>query len=382
MNISRGDSISPFYAMEVKKEANKLQAAGHEIFHMELGEPGGPPPLSVLRSAQNALGSSDPNIFGYTEALGSPSLRKRIAQYYSNTDSNEIESDRVIVTTGSSSAFTLGLLAAFQSGARIGLTEPGYPAYRNIVQALGMTVVPIATEPGQRYQPTTELLDTVGKLDGLVIASPANPTGTMLDKSLLASLVNWSQDRGVRLISDEVYHGITYEADAVSLAKLDRQAIVINSFSKYFCMPGWRLGWMIVPPELIRPVELLAQNLFISPPALAQHAALEVFGCIKELDDRVATYAKNRLILLDSLPLAGFDKLAPPDGAFYIFADVQSLTDDSASFCKQMLHETGVAVTPGTDFDSKRGKRFLRFSIAGPTKTIEKAAKRLISWRS
>lgn len=380
MKPTRGDSIAPFYAMEAMKAANEREAAGHTVLHMELGEPGGGAPAPVIEAARELLRTRGAEL-GYTEALGIPELRQRIAQRYGETYGVELEPDRVIVTTGSSAAFLLGFLAAFGDGARIGLTEPGYPAYRNIVKALGMEAVGIATEADTRYQPTPELLDGAGALDGLVIASPANPTGTMLDRDALTALVGWARERGVRLISDEVYHGITYADAAVSVAGLTTEAVVVNSFSKYFAMTGWRLGWMVAPPELVRPVERLAQNLFLSPPALAQHAALAAFRCTGELDARVAGYARNREVLLEALPRAGFDRLAPADGAFYIFADVRGLTDDSAVFCARMLEETGVAATPGIDFDPRRGERFIRFSIAGPAAAMEEAARRLVAWQ-
>ena len=317
----------------------------------------------------------------YTEALGLPVLRRRIAERIREAYGVDVDPDRVAVTTGSSAAFQLGLLAAFEGGARIGVTEPGYPAMRNIVEALGMEAVGIPTHARDRYQPTPKVLADA-RLEALVVASPANPTGTMLDRAALSALVDWARADGVRLISDEVYHGITYGDAAVSVAELDPDAIVINSFSKYYCMTGWRLGWMIAPPELIPAIERLAQNLFLCPPTLAQHAALAAFECGAELDARVAAYARNRKVMLEALPRAGFDRLAPADGAFYLFADVGALTDDSTAFCARMLEETGVAATPGIDFDPRRGKRFVRFSIAGPAAVIDEAARRLVAWRA
>ena len=361
------------------KVANAREAAGHPVLHMELGEPTGGAPAAVLAAAAEMLRSRAGEL-RYTEALGLPALRRRIAARVRETSGVAVDPERVAVTTGSSAAFQLGLLAAFDSGARIGVTEPGYPAVRNIVAALGMEAVGIPTRAEDRYQPTPEVL-AEARLDALVVASPANPTGTMLDRAALSALADWARANGVRLISDEVYHGITYGDAAVSIAEVDPDAIVINSFSKYYCMTGWRLGWMIAPPEMIPPIERLAQNLFLCPPTLAQHAALAAFDCGDELDARVAAYARNRQVMLEALPRAGFDRLAPADGAFYLFADVSGLTADSVAFCARMLDETGVAATPGIDFDPRRGGRFVRFSFAGPAAVIEKAARRLVAWQ-
>ena len=374
----RGEAITPFYAMEVMKAANERQAAGGAVLHMEIGEPGGGPPPSVLEAAAEALRAGVP--IGYTEALGIVPLRERIARHYADTHGLDLDPGRVVVTTGSSAGFMLAFLASFGTDAAIGLTEPGYPAYRNIVAALGMSPVAIATGPDTRFQPTAELLDRAGPLDGVVVASPANPTGTMLDRASLENLAAWSASRSVRVIADEVYHGITYGAAAGTFAALSDEAFVVQSFSKYFAMTGWRLGWMVVPQDLVRSVERLAQNLYISAPALSQHAAVAAFDDPAFLDAKVAGYARSRALLLEALPAAGFDQLAPADGAFYVFADVAALTNDSGEFCRRMLEETGVAATPGIDFDPHRGARFLRFSFAGPRADIAEAARRLSAW--
>ena len=290
--------------------------------------------------------------------------------------------ERIVVTTGASGAFVLGYLAAFDPGDRIALALPGYPGYRHIATAVGLEPVPIEAGPETRFQPSVALLDAIeGPIDGLVVASPSNPAGTMLAPDDLAELAAYCERRGIRLVSDEIYHGICFGYDAASAAAYSETAIVINSFSKYFSMTGWRLGWMVVPEDLLRPIESLAQNLFISPPTLSQHAALATFDCYDELDANVARYARNRELLLEALPKAGFDRLAPADGAFYIYADVSAMTNDSEDFCRRMLQELGVAVTPGIDFDPGRGNAFVRFSFAGSTEDVAEAARRLQDWR-
>jgi aspartate/methionine/tyrosine aminotransferase len=379
LKISRRAAVPPFIAMEVLREANERMARGENVLHLEVGQPSTPAPRAVIEAAKQAL---DREQLGYTEALGIPALRRRIAQHYRDAYGVTIDPGRVVVTTGSSGAFLLGFLAAFDAGDRVALAAPGYPAYRNILAALGLVPVNVPTGDDTRFQPTPALLDRIAApLDGLIVASPSNPAGTMLDEASFRRLHAYCRDRGVRLVSDEIYHGITYGMRPTTALALGDDAIVINSFSKYFSMTGWRLGWMIPPPELLRPVECLAQNLFISPPTLPQIAAVSVFDCRAELDANVRRYAENRALLLRQLPRAGFDRLAPADGAFYIYADVAALTNDSEEFCRRMLAETGVAATPGVDFDAERGHRFVRFSFAGTTADIAAAAERLIAWR-
>ena len=317
---------------------------------------------------------------GYTEALGLAELRGKIAQHYRMRYGVALDPARVVVTTGSSGAFLLTFLAAFEAGDRIALTSPSYPAYKNILQPLGLEIADIEVGPLTRFQPTVDLLYQAGQLDGLMVASPSNPTGSMLDAAAMNELVTGCAARGIRLISDEIYHGITYDAAAVSALEFGDEMIVINSFSKYFSMTGWRLGWMVVPPDLVRSVECLAQNFFVAPPTLSQLAALAVFDCRDELDANVRSYARNRELLLDRLPRAGFRDIAPPDGAFYLYADVGHLTNDSAEFCRRMLAETGVAATPGIDFDTTRGHRFIRFCYAGSIDDAAQAADRLEAW--
>jgi aspartate/methionine/tyrosine aminotransferase len=378
LKIARRGLVPPFIVMDVLRAANDREAAGEEVLHLEVGQPGTPAPAPVRAAAKQALESAR---LGYTDAMGVPSLRARIARNYAELYGVELDPRRVIVTTGSSGGFLLGFLSSFEPGDRVALAAPGYPAYRNILTSLGVEPVLLPCDLEHRFQPTVELLDQVAPpLDGLILASPSNPTGTMLGRAELSDLVAYCADRGVRLISDEIYHGIAYEAPAVSALELTDDAIVINSFSKYYSMTGWRLGWMILPEDLLRPVECLAQNLFISPPTLSQIAAETAFDCHEELDGYVAAYARNRAVLLRELPKAGFDRLAPADGAFYLYADVSRLTNDSQDFCRRMLAETGVAIAPGIDFDPERGHRFVRFSFAGPEVEMGQAAARLGAW--
>jgi len=378
LKIARRGQVPPFIVMDVLRSANEREAAGEKVLHLEVGQPGTPAPAPVRARAKAAL---DEARLGYTDALGVPALRARIARSYGELYGVEIDPRRVIVTTGSSGGFLLAFLASFEPGDRVALAAPGYPAYRNILSCLGVEPVLLPCDLEHRFQPTVELLDRVtSPLDGLILASPSNPTGTMLDEAGLAALVDYCAARGVRLVSDEIYHGIAFEARAVSALELTQDAVVINSFSKYYSMTGWRLGWMVLPEDLLRPVECLAQNLFISPPTLSQLAAEAAFDCRAELDGYVAAYARNRALLLEALPKAGFDRLAPADGAFYLYADVGRLTNDSEDFCRRMLAETGVAITPGIDFDPARGHRFVRFSFAGREAEMAEAAARLADW--
>jgi len=377
LKVARRAAIPPFIAMEVLRAANARAAGGLAVYHLELGQPDTPAPAAVIEAAKRAL---DRDRLGYTEALGIGPLREAIARHYEQNYGLDIAPARVVVTTGSSGAFMLGFLSAFEPGDRIALAAPGYPAYRNILLALDLRPVEIFVGPETRFQPTAALLEAAGPLDGLILASPANPTGSMLRPAELESLVDYCRERGIRLVSDEIYHGIVYDGVAASAAAFGDAAIVINSFSKYFSMTGWRLGWMVLPPDLVGTVDRLAQNLFISPPTLPQLAAIAVFDCKKELDQNVARYRRNRDLLLAELPKAGFRHFAPPDGAFYLYADVANMTNDSEAFCRRILADSGVAVTPGTDFDSKRGHRSLRISFAGSTEDMAEAARRLIRW--
>lgn len=376
---SKRGAIAPFIVMDVMRAANERAAAGHDVLHLEVGQPGTPAPPAVLEAARHAIATDR---LGYTDALGIEPLRRRIAGHYGATSGIDVDWRRVVATTGSSGAFILAFLAAFDAGERVALASPGYPAYRNILTALGIEVVDLPVGPETNFQPTPALLERIAEpLSGLIVASPANPTGTMVHRRELESLVAYAAERGLRLISDEIYHGITYGARAETALRFSAEALVVNSFSKYFSMTGWRIGWMVVPESLLRSVECLAQNLFISPPAVSQHAAAAAFECESDLDANVARYARNRALLLDRLPRAGFDRLAAAEGAFYLYADIGHMTTDSLAFCRRMLEEIGVAATPGVDFDPGRGKRYMRFSFAGSTEDITEAAGRLAAWR-
>jgi aspartate/methionine/tyrosine aminotransferase len=374
---SRRGLVPPFIAMDVLRAANEREAQGHSVIHLEVGQPGTPAPAAVLAAARQALAEDR---IGYTDALGIAPLREAIAGHYRDRYGIQVEPAEIIVTTGSSAAFQLAFLAAFELGDRVALAAPGYPAYRNILSALGLEPVLIEVGENAHYQPNPELLAEAGDLAGLIVASPANPTGTMIGAAELERLVAYCHDRGIRLVSDEIYHGITYETAPQTARAFSREPIVINSFSKYYSMTGWRLGWMVVPPDLARSVECLAQNFYISPPALSQLAALPVFGCRPELDGYVARYRANRDRLIATLKQAGLTRVAPAEGAFYLYADVSALTRDSSAFCRQLLAETGVAVTPGRDFDPIHGDDWIRFSFAGSTADIEEACRRLAIW--
>ena len=377
----RAMKIPPFFVMEVMRAADTRADTGQAVYHMEVGQPGTSAPQGALLAAEKALRSQR---LGYTDAQGVPEIRAAIAKRYRDYYRLGVAPDRVVATTGSSAAFVLAFLAAFDEGDRVALAAPGYPCYANILTTLGIEPVLLMTTAEDRFQPSPALLDRAlkaGPIDGLIVASPSNPTGTMLGTDALRDIAVYCQDKGIRLISDEIYHGITYDRKADCALEFSPDAIVINSFSKYFSMTGWRLGWMIVPEDLSRAIEYLGQNLYISPPTLSQIAGLAALECESELDKNVAVYARNRALLLEALPRAGIDRLAPADGAFYLYADISRLTNDSEAFCRAMLAETGVAATPGIDFDPARGNHFMRFSFAGPTAEIEAAAQALVGWR-
>lgn len=379
LKVAKRGAVPPFIVMDVMRAAAERAATGADVLHLEVGQPSTGAPAKVIAAAKAAL---DADQLGYTLALGIEPLRHRIAGHYADTYGVTVDPAQVAVTTGSSGAFILAFLAAFEVGDRVGLASPGYPAYRNILTAVGVEPVLLPVGAETRFQPSVALLESLGtKLDGLIVASPSNPTGSMMPPDEFAALAAYCHGNGIRLISDEIYHGITYGMTAATAAGPGSSAIVVNSFSKYFSMTGWRLGWLVVPPDLLRAVECLAQNLFISPPSLSQHAAVAVFDCKAELDANVARYADNRRLLLAELPGAGFDRLAPADGAFYVYADIGRLTNDSPDFCRRMLAETGIAATPGIDFDPDQGHRFMRFSFAGATADMAEAARRLKAWR-
>jgi aspartate/methionine/tyrosine aminotransferase len=378
LKIAARSRVAPFIAMDVLARANGHAAAGRDVIHLEVGEPGSGAPAPVLAAAQRAL---EGGRIGYTEALGRPALRAAIAEHYSRSYDLALEPERVVVTVGASGAFVLGFLALFDPGDRVIVLEPAFPAYKNILRALGIDVVRLGLDAVSDFKPTVAMLQAVPPpIHGLIVASPANPTGTMLDRSELAAIAVFCRARGIRLIADEIYHGITYDRPASTVLAVDPDAVVINGFSKYFCMTGWRLGWLIAPPDLVRPIELLAQNLFISPPALAQEAALAAFACREQLDARVETYRRSRAALLECLPRGGLDRFAPVDGAFYLYADVSHLTDDSQELCASLLEATGVALTPGADFDGESGRRHLRIAFAGDPEQIVRGARRITDW--
>jgi aspartate/methionine/tyrosine aminotransferase len=377
---SRRSGIASFIVMDVMRAAAAREAAGHRVIHMEVGQPGTSAPKSARDAVKRAL---DADTLGYTLALGMPELRRRIAGLYKTWYGLDLDPGRVVVTSGSSAAFVLGFLAAFDAGARVGLPSPGYPCYRHVLSALGQHPVILETTAETRWMPTLAQIEQAisrEKLDGLLIASPANPTGTMLEPVRLSAIARACRDRGVWFISDEIYHGLSYGLPDHTALQYSDDAIVINSFSKYFSMTGWRVGWMVMPERLIGPVERLAQNLYISPPAVAQVAAIGAFDGIEELEANKRVYRANRDLLLAGLPKAGLDQLVPADGAFYVYADVSRFTNDSLAFATALLEETGIAATPGVDFDEARGHRFLRFSYAGRTADIEEAVVRLKAW--
>ncbi len=377
---SNRSEVDAFLAMDVLAEANRREAAGERIIHMEVGQPGAPAPGPVLEAARATLQHGR---LRYTEALGIAPLRARIAQHYKDAYGADISPERVVVTTGSSGAFNIAFLAAFDAGDRVALPTPGYPAYRNILAALGLDAVEIETGPASRWALTPEMLRTAHAekpLKGVLVASPANPTGTMMQGPALSALIDTCRELGLWFISDEIYHGLVYEGRAETALSYDDDAIVINSFSKYYCMTGWRVGWMIVPERLVRPVERLTQNIYISVPEISQQAAIAAFDATAELEAVKAGYARNRAMLLERLPQIGLDELLPVDGAFYVYADVRRFTNDSIDFARRMLAEAGVAVTPGPDFDREHGNRYIRFSFAGTSDDINEGIERLAKW--
>jgi len=374
---SRRSDVASFLAMDVLAEAKALEAAGRRVVHLEVGQPGAPAPRPVLEAAREALRDGR---LGYTEALGITPLRERIARHYHDAYGLDISPERVVVTTGSSAAFNLAFLAAFDVGDRVVLPTPGYPAYRNILAALGLAVDEIETSGRTRWAITPDMLmqtHAETPVNGVLVASPANPTGTMMQPDALADLVTTCRDEDIWFLSDEIYHGLVYNGRAACALDTWDDAIVINSFSKYYCMTGWRVGWMIVPQWLVRPVERIAQNLYISVPELSQRAALAAFDATDELEAVKAGYEANRALLLEKLPGIGLDELLPVDGAFYIYADVRKFTNDSIDFAKRLLNDAGVAVTPGPDFDLRRGDTYVRISFAGTHADMQEAVERM-----
>jgi aspartate/methionine/tyrosine aminotransferase len=384
IKTGRAADAPPFIVMDVIAAANARQAAlapgAPHVIRMEVGQPGTGAPAGAVAAAQAALRSGAS--LGYTEAFGLPTLRARIAAHYRAWYGIDLPASRIAVTVGASGAFPLAFLAAFDPGDRIAMAAPFYPPYVNILTALGMEAVILPTGPRTRFQPSVAMLEALDpRPDGLIVASPCNPAGTMLHPEELADIARWCQGAGVRLISDEIYHGLHYDSPLATAVASNPDAIVVNSFSKYFSMTGWRIGWLVLPEDLVRPVECLAQNMVISAPHIAQVAAEAAFECDDELRANVARYRRSRDLLVASLPGAGFANLSPAEGAFYLYADVSDRTNDSREFCARMLLEAGVAAAPGVDFDRARGHHFVRFSYCGPEADMAEAAARLARWR-
>jgi aspartate/methionine/tyrosine aminotransferase len=377
---SRRSDVPPFLVMDVMSAAARIEAAGGNVVHMEVGQPAAPAPRAAIAAARQAL---EVGRISYTEALGIPSLRAKIARHYATVYGQAIDPDRVVVTTGSSAGFILAFLSLFEPGDRVALANPGYPPYRHILRALGCEPVLIETDAATRFALTGEALIAAHRatpLKGVLVASPANPTGTMMTASALGDLLRAAEDAGIRVISDEIYHGLDYAFAAETAARLSDNAVIINSFSKYFCMTGWRIGWMVAPPALVRTIERLQQNFAISVPSLSQVAAEAAFDGRAEMEAVKHGYEENRQILLAGLPGAGLDRFLPVDGAFYLYADVSRFSNDSLDFAKRMLEEAHVAATPGVDFDPVNGRHFVRFCYAGSQAEMHEAVARIGRW--
>ncbi len=375
MRISNRSDVDPFIVMDVMEAARAEEARGRSVIHMEVGQPGTPAPRAARAVLATAMEAAP---LGYTVSLGLPELRSRIARLYGEWYGIDLDPARVVVTGGSSAAFILAFTSLFAAGDRVAIAEPGYPSYRNIMKALDVVPVGLPTRMEDRFQPVPGDLDPT--LAGVLVASPANPTGSMLGREALAGLIGAAAERGIAFISDEIYHGIQYGARPVTALEISDEVYVINSFSKYFSMTGWRIGWMVVPESHVRRIERLVQNLFICAPHPSQVVALAAMDATDELEANLAVYRRNRALLLEGLPKAGFGRIAPPDGAFYIYADVSDITGDSRELARRLLAEAGVAATPGLDFDPKRGHATLRFSYAGSTEAMEEGLARLAAW--
>jgi aspartate/methionine/tyrosine aminotransferase len=376
--LSRRGAVEPFHAMDVLAEANRLAMAGADVISLAVGQPSDPAPESVRQAAAEALRRGR---IGYTDTLGLPALREAISTHYAEHYGISVPASRIAVTTGSSAAFNLAFLAMFDPGDRVAIAAPGYPAYRNIMQVLGIEVVEIELE-GEAWLHAghLEAAHAEKPLAGALFASPANPTGAVIPPQELQKLVETAQALGIALISDEIYHRLAYGSTDTSALAFGPDVTVVNSFSKYYCMTGWRIGWMVLPEALVRPVERIAQSLYISAPELSQVAAIEAFKATEELEAVKARYALNRDLLARRLPELGFDLAAPMDGAFYAFCDVTRLTNDSMEFARRMLAEAHVAATPGRDFDTQRGHRTMRFSYASRHDELTQALDRIENW--
>ena len=367
--------VDPFHAISIGRLAYDLAEQGRDVIHMEYGQPSTGAPAEAIAAAHKAL-DSDPG--GYWE---STALKQRIARHYDEAYGVPVDEEQVILTCGASPALVLALSCLFRPGARVVMARPGYVAYRNTLKAMYLEPVEVACGPSERYQMTEEALDALDPVpEGLILASPANPTGTIIAPDELAAIADVCRRKGIRVVADEIYHGLTYGNAAQSTLQHLPEALVVNSFSKYFSMAGWRLGWLVVPPELIDAARARMGNLFLTPPVLAQHAGLVAFDCRDELESHLANYTRNRELLLAALPRLGLQQIAPPDGAFYIWAEIGHMTNDSLSFCRQLLEDTGVATAPGVDFDPVDGGRYIRFSFAVSPAEIEAAIERMVPW--
>jgi aspartate/methionine/tyrosine aminotransferase len=367
--------IDPFHAISVSALAHRLKEAGRDVIHMEFGQPSTGAPAAAIAEAQRVL-AADP--MGYWE---SQPLKVRIAKLYAERYEVEIAPAQVILTCGASPALVLALSMTFAPGDRVVLARPGYVAYRNTLKALHMVPVELPCAAATRYQLTAQTLAALDPApQGVILASPANPTGTIIPRDELKAIARLCRERGITIVSDEIYHGIAYDLETPSILEVEPQALVVSSFSKYYSMAGWRLGWLVVPKEGIDAARARMGNLFLTPPSLAQHTALVAMDCTDELEANIATYARNRALLLEALPQMGLSKIAPPDGAFYIYADVSDFTDDSMELCKALLEATGVAAAPGIDFDPEEGRQFMRFSFAVSTPLVEEAIARMRPW--
>lgn len=376
----RAQRVAPFLAMDVLAQAALKERRGDSVVHMEVGQPSAPAPHAAREAARAAL---DHGRIGYTEALGMMPLRERIARHYRDAYGVAVEAERIVVTTGSSAGFVLAFLAMFEPGDRVAITAPGYPAYRNILEALSVEPVIVPLEKASGYVMTADsirALHAQAPLAGVLAMSPANPSGTMIGREALGELGRTCRELGLWFVSDEIYHGLTYEAPAETALKSDPDAVIVNSFSKYYCMTGWRIGWLVVPQRLSRAIERLAQSLYISAPYLSQVAAIAAFDATEELEIVKAGYAANRALLLEELPKLGISDMHPVDGAFYVYADIARFTNDSLDFCRRMLEEAGVATTPGLDFDPIEGGHHMRLSFAGSEGDCREAIRRLGAW--
>ena len=375
--LARRAEIAPFIAMDFKRDSRLLEQAGRDIVHMEVGEPSAAPPRLVREAAIAALGGTP---VSYTDALGLPALRERISQHYARAYGVAVDPGRVAITTGSSGGFIMAFLAMFDVGMRVAIPNPGYPAYRNIFKALGIEAVEIGVDASTGFLITPEMIekaDSEKKLDGLLVMSPANPTGVMIDDASLKSLAATCKRRDIRFISDEIYHGLTFTRPGQTALAFDDDSIIVNSFSKYYCMTGWRVGWLITPPDMMRTVEMLQQSLAIAAPTLSQIAAVAAFDATDELETIKAGYKRNRDILLEGLPGVGFDRIAPADGAFYLYLDTSRFSDDSTALCHEMLEKAGVSATPGVDFDSVNGHLSMRLAYAASQAQMVEGLKRM-----